>query len=236
MLDTPAYSVAASSQSAGLWIQGAGTDMGELRERVAAAAKQRGEREAQHAKLDRWPRYTAWATVAAVIVALGANFLTLWSLKDQEHSAASQNQDSRYSSISQLNIDVDKTIADHPRLISCFLRKQCDAKPALTTQEMDQARALAAYIVDYYQYLYDQLEGLDYVPASGEFIMRESASPAENINDENWITWSETIVEGFQNSNLECAWLVKYYDGYEQQFVHAVAVSGACPGLPDPWA
>ena len=89
---------------------------------------------------------------------------------------------------------------------------------------MDQAWALAAYIVDFYQYLYDQLESLGYAPASGEFIMRESATPAENANDENWITWSETIIEGFQDSTLECAWLTRYYDGYEQEFVHAVAV------------
>ena len=116
--------------------------IGKLSERVAAAAKHRAEREAQQAKSEKWSKYTAWATVAAVVVALGAGIVSIWGLRQQQQAAASQDQDSRYSSVSQLSIDVDKTIAEHPRLISCFQDVQCNAKPALTAQEVLQAEGL----------------------------------------------------------------------------------------------
>jgi hypothetical protein len=210
--------------------------MGELRERVAAAANQRAGREAQRAKSEKWPKYTAWATVAAVIVALGAGIVSIWGLRQQQQAAASQDQDSRYSSISQLEIDVDKTIADHPRLISCFLDVQCNAEPALTTQEMLQATILAAYVVDFYQYLFDQLENLGYLPPSGEFLLRKNATEADIRKYEPWITWSETIVGGFESSSLECDVLTNNANAYEQLFVHDVAMTDACPKLSDPRA
>lgn len=210
--------------------------VGELRERVAAAAKHRAEREAQQAKSEKWSKYTAWATVAAVVVALGAGIVSIWGLRQQQQAAASQDQDSRYSSVSQLSIDVDKTIAEHPRLISCFQDVQCNAKPALTAQEVLQAERLAIYVVDFYQYLFDQLENLGQLPPSGEFIMRDAASEEDNRNYESWITWSETIVGGFANSSMECDALTTSADAYEQLFVHDVAITHACPALPDPWA
>jgi len=212
--------------------------MDELGARVTAAINQRAKREARKAKGQKWEKITSLATAAAVIVALVAIFLSYISLIQQQKSAVSQDQDSRYSSISQLNLDVDQTIADHPRLIPCFLYGGCKkAKPALTAQEWNQAWALSGYIVDFYQYLFDQLENLGYLPPSGEFIMQEDATPADEANYENWITWSETIVGGFESSPLECTWLTENHNGYEQLFVHDVAITGACGStLPDPFA
>jgi Flp pilus assembly protein TadB len=51
------------------------------------------------------------------------------NLKQQQQAAAQQDQESRYSSISQIELDVDTGIADHPRLISCFADVTCNAKP-----------------------------------------------------------------------------------------------------------
>ena len=60
----------------------------------------------------------------------------------------------------------------------------------------------AIYIVDFYQYLYDQLESLNYIPKSGAFVFAHT--PEASRTDENWVTWGETIYMGFQNSAMEC--------------------------------
>jgi hypothetical protein len=206
--------------------------MGELRDRVAAATKQRAERETRQAKLQKWQIITSWTTIATVIVATVAIILSYAGLKQQEGAAATQDQESRYSSISQLSLDLDKTIADHPRLISCFQDVDCKAKPALTAQEKQQAEALAIYIVDFYQYLYAQLRSLGAVPRSGLFLLREDAIPGKS--DENWINWSETIVSGFKYSSMVCQALINGAAAYEQGFVHAVAITQVCPKLSDP--
>jgi hypothetical protein len=202
--------------------------LAQLQADQAERDKERGRREARQDKWQVVQLTIALATVAGVVVAIIAGSS---SLAQQREAAAQQDQASRYSSVSQLSLDLDKTIADHPRLISCFYNQNCDAKPPLTTQEMQQARALASYIVDFYQYLYAQLDNLGYVPNSGLFTLRKDATPADN---ENWITWSETIVAGFADSSLVCTALKEAYDAYAQSFVHAVAVANVCPGLPDP--
>jgi hypothetical protein len=112
-------------------------------------------------------------------------------------------------------------------------KAHCNAKPKLTTRETNQARALAIYVVDYYSYLYDQFLLLDLpnVPRSGKFILRKNEKPKDN---ENWVTWSETIVAGFRNSAMVCHALEKWAGEYEDAFVHAVAITDVCPGLKDP--
>jgi hypothetical protein len=101
---------------------------------------------------------------------------------------------------------------------------------------VQQATVLASYVVDFYQYLYDQLYDLGDVPRQGDkkglFVYRKDA--ISGISDENWVTWSETIVGGFQYSRLVCDALEGEENAYEQEFVHAVAVTHVCPGLKDP--
>jgi hypothetical protein len=121
-------------------------------------------------------------------------------------------------------------IAENPPLISCFRDVKCD--PALTKQQQQQAEQTTIYIVDFYQYLYDQLESLNYIPKSGVFVFAHT--PEASRTDENWVTWGETIYIGFQNSAMECKALAEGEDAYEWKFTHAVYVSGVCPSLPDP--
>jgi hypothetical protein len=147
------------------------------------------------------------------------------ALGQQTNAATMQDQEARYSSVSELSLDVDKAIADHPRLVPCFEAGRCQA--TLTSDELHQAEALAVYIVDFYQYLYAQLENLGYVPSSGLFSLRKDNASS----DESWITWSETIVGGFRDSQLVCDALKNAVPAYEDRFVHAVAVTGVCPGL-----
>lgn len=104
---------------------------------------------------------------------------------------------------------------------------------------MQQANALAVYVVDFYQYLYDQLENLGYISNNGLFTLREKGIPGANIaipgvSDENWVTWSETIFGGFKYSRLICDALQGDASAYEQQFVHAVAATHVYPNLKDP--
>lgn len=205
--------------------------LAQLAQLQAGQAERDKERDRREARQNKWQAVQliiAVATVGGVVVAIIAGSA---SLAQQREAAAQQDQASRYSSVSQLSLDLDKTVADHPRLISCFYNQNCDAKPPLTMQEIQQARALAGYIVDFYQYLYAQLENLGYVPNSGLFTLRKDATPTDN---ESWITWSETIVAGFADSSLVCTVLKEASDAYEQRFVHAVAVANVCPGLPDP--
>jgi hypothetical protein len=176
-----------------------------------------------------------------VIVALAVGIVNLLGLREQqqattqqEQAAAQQDQESRYSSVSQLSLDLDKTIADHPRFICYFqeLADSCKVKPVLTAQETLQAGAIAIYMVDFYQYLYDQLEVLGYVPNDGLFVLR--GTPLASMTNENWVTWGETIVGGFENSTLACKALGDSEPAYEWKFVNAVYVVGACRDLPDP--
>jgi hypothetical protein len=67
---------------------------------------------------------------------------------------------------------------------------------------MQHAKQLAGYMVDFYQYLYAQLYNLHDAPDSGLFTLRKDVAPGEG--DENWITWSETIVDGFKYSTMAC--------------------------------
>ena len=196
--------------------------------------EQRAQREMRQAKWQVFQLVSLLAAVAAVIVSLVA-------ITDQRESAARQDQAARYSSISQLSLELEKAIAEHPRLISCLWFNNC-RQPKLTAKQIRQAKVFSAYIVDFYQYLYTQLENFGAAPDSGEFILREDATPAD---DENWITWGETIVSGFGGSTMVCDHLENNADAYEQRFVHAVAVAkirdaktGAktdvCPNLIDP--
>jgi hypothetical protein len=197
----------------------------------AVSQEQRSKREAREAKLQKWQIITSIATAATVVVAAVAIILGYASLKQQENSAASQDQESRYSSLYQLYLDVDKEIAGYPRLVPCFRNTNCPT--ALTAADRDQAYALAVYVVDLYQYLYNQLRNLGYGGSSGLFVLREDATLNDN---ESWITWSQTIFYGFKYSKEECQALIDSRAAYGQDFVQAVAVTGVCPSLPDPWA
>ena len=197
----------------------------------AVSQEQRSQREAREAKLQKWQIITSIATAAAVVVAAIAIILSYASLRQQENSATSQDQESRYSSLYQLYLDVDKEIAGYKRLVPCFRNTNCPT--TLTAEERDQAYALAVYVVDLYQYLYTQLRNLGYGGRSGVFVLREGAT---SNDDESWITWSQTIFYGFKYSQEECQALIDSRAAYGQDFVHAVAVTGVCPSLPDPWA
>jgi hypothetical protein len=219
--------------------------LAQLQVEQAERDRQRVRREARQARWQLLQLVTALGTVAAVIISLWALFqgnqnLTQQqvalnqgydNLQQQQTAAAQQDQASRYSSISQLLLELDKTIADQPHLI-CYLR-YCDTpKPVLNTQDMQHAKQLAIYMVDFYQYLYAQLENLHYVPNSGLFILRKDVAPGEG--DENWITWSETIVDGFKYSTMVCQALTDGLPAFEWKFVHAVAVTHECRELKDP--
>jgi hypothetical protein len=207
-------------------------DLFQLQVEQADRDKKRAKREARQTKWQVVQLIAVLAAVATVIASVFALRQGYENLHEQQQAVASQDQESRYSSVYQLYLDLDKTIADHPRLNSCFQNVRCNAKPALTPQEMQQAIALASYVVDFYQYLYDQLQNLGYVPDSGLFTLRKGASPG--VDNENWITWSETIVDGFKESTLVCNSLKQWAPAYEQLFVHAVAVTHVCRGLTDP--
>ncbi len=169
---------------------------------------EQADRDRKRAKREAWQPLWQVVQLVAVLAAVAAVVASVFTvrqgyenLNQQQQAAASQDQESRYSSVYQLYVDLDKTIAGYPRLISCFQYVRCNAKPALTAQEEQQAIALAGYVVDVYQYLYDQLQNLGYVPNSGLFTLRKDATAGDN---ENWITWSETIVDGFKDSALVC--------------------------------
>lgn len=214
-------------------------------------AKRDVKRDNRESRQNRWQvvqLVIALATIAGVVAAFVFGYNNLReqqatlsqgyeNLKQQQQAAAQQDQASRYSSITQVELDVDAAIADHPRLISCFANVTCNA--TLTPGEMQQAAALAIYVVDFYQYLYDQLENLGHISNNGLFTLRENNIPGVNkvipgVSDESWITWSETIYDGFKYSRLECDSLQGGASAYEQQFVHAVAITHVCPNLTDP--
>lgn len=221
-----------------------------LQEDQSERDARRDDRELRQNKWQLVQLFIALATIAGVVAAFVFGYTNLReqqvalsqgyeNLKQQQQAAEKQDQESRYSSISQVELDVDMAIADHPSLISCFADVTCNAKPALTSEEMQQASALAVYIVDFYQYLYDQLENLGDVPDNGLFTVLEKNIAGVNkaipaVSDENWITWSETIVGGFKYSRLVCDALQGDASAYEQEFVHAVAVTHVCTNLRDP--
>jgi hypothetical protein len=207
-----------------------------LQEDQAARDAKRDGRESRQNRWQIVQLVIALATMAGVAAAFIFRYA---NLREQQQAAATQDQESRYSSISQVELDVDTAIADNPRLISCFHEVTCDAKPPLTPEEAQKASALATYIVDFYQYLYTQLENLKDVPDNGRFTLRENNIPGANtvipgVSDENWVTWSETIFGGFESSQLLCNALQGSSSAYEQEFVHAVAITEVCPKLPDP--
>jgi hypothetical protein len=207
--------------------------------------KQRARREVRQARWQWLQPATALGAIAAVIISAialnqGNQNLTQQqaalsqgyeNLQQQQAAATQQDQASRYSSVSQLSLELDTTLADHPDLI-CYLR-YCDTpKPALNKQKIQEAVQLATYMVDYYQYLYAQLENLGDAPDSGLFTLRGDVTPGEG--DENWITWSETIVDGFKYSDMVCQALIDGLPAYEWKFVHAVATTHVCRDLKDP--
>ena len=217
----------------------------QLQVEQAERDKQRAGREIRQARWQLLQLVTALGTIAALGISLwallqGKQNLTQQqvalrqgyeNLQQQQAAAAQQDQASRYSSISQLSLELDKAIADQPDLI-CYLR-YCDTpKPVLNTKETQHAKQLAGYIVDFYQYLYDQLYNLKDVPDSGLFTLRKDVAPGEG--DENWITWSETIVDGFKYSTMVCQALIDGLPAFEWKFVHAVAVTHECRELKDP--
>jgi len=196
--------------------------------------EQRAAREKGQVKWQKAQVIASMIGIVAVIVSVIALVMAYVNLEDQQDAVANQDQESRYSSVSQLSLDVDQMIAENPRLISCFRDVECNAKPALTRQEQDKAELIAVYIVDFYQYLYTQLESLNYIPRSGLFVFAHT--PEASSTDENWVTWGETIYMGFQNSALACKALKDGEDAYEWKFVHAVYVApdNICPDLPNP--
>lgn len=219
----------------------------------------RGHRERQQAKSQKWQVRASVATVGAVVLSAAAIVASIFTINQgydnlrqqreatssqvrqqqeaqsgQQQEAILQDQESRYSSVYGLYQDLEKTIADHPRLISCFYDRNCNG--SLTTQEKDQANLLASYVADFYAYLYAELQTLSSVghlnvPSTGEFVLRKDNNPAA---DEGWVTWSETIVDAFKYSTLTCKALTRNDYAYEKRFRHALAVRHVCPGLKDP--
>jgi hypothetical protein len=223
-------------------------DRAERERKQAERDEERAEREREQARSHRVQVAASVATVLALLLSGFALVVSIFTVRQgtdnlkqqreaqtsQEKAAIRQDQESRYSSLYGLYQDLEKTIADHPRLISCFYGTNCDAN--LTTQEMDQARLLASYVADFYAYLYSELQTLSSVehlnvPDTGEFVLRKDNNPAA---DEGWVTWSETIVDAFKGSTLTCKALTDSADAYEKRFRHALAVRHVCPGLKDP--
>ena len=208
----------------------------EREKQQAERDEQRAEREKKQVKWQMAQVVTSVIGVAAVFAALIGLFISYEnlqkqeeSLKQQQKAAAKQDQESRYSSISQASLEVEKEIASNPRLLSCFRDKECKAKakPALNAQELEQAAALASYVVDFYQYAYTELVRLGQAPDSGLFTRRDKKWDPKKV-DEGWVSWSETIIDGFRYSRLLCQVLKKDTAAYDWAFVHAVAVTNEC--------
>jgi hypothetical protein len=211
--------------------------LAQLQAEQADRDKQRAEREVRQDKRQVWQLVATVAAVAAVIASVVAIILSYASLKQQQDSAARQDEASRYSSMTERNLDLQKTIADNPILLCSFWAKVCDANPRLKQPKLKPqdellARVFASYKLDTYGYLYSELESLGAAPDSGEFILRKNATQADKQKYEAWITWSETFVDAFQNSPVMCQALKDSFDAYEERFVYAIAAN-TCPGLED---
>jgi hypothetical protein len=173
---------------------------------------------------DKWQVASSITTVFALIASIA---VAVFVYRQTQVNAALQDQGARYSSISQMSLEVDKVIASNPKLVPCF--RDGDCPPDLSPVERRQAQELAGYIVDFYQYLDEQLISLGYGPQDGRFVLR--GDPGADSSDENWITWGETIVMGFRNSRMVCDSLIAGRDAYSVRFVNAVASRGVCDGL-----
>ena len=218
------------------------------RERLQADLDQeRAERERRQAKWQMWQVWASVATVGALLLTAVTVFGSIFALRQgsenlrlqreaqasQQQAALLQDEESRYSSVYGKYLDMEKTISDHPDLVSCFYNTHCDRR--LNPQEDAQASILAVYIADFYQYLYSELRTINNVenrdvPPNGEFVLRKDNTAA----DESWITWSETIVDAFKGSTMVCDTLKASADAYSTDFRHALAQKNACPGLEDP--
>jgi hypothetical protein len=173
---------------------------------------------------DKWQLLSSIATVVALVASVVVAAIVY---RQTQANAALQDQAARYSSISQLSLEVHKLTADNPKLVPCFRDRDCP--PDLSPVERRQAQELAVYIVGFYQYLHEQLINLGYGPQDGKFVLRRD--PGAASSNESWITWSETIVMGLQDSRVVCDALIVGRDGYTVRFVNAVASRGVCDGL-----
>jgi hypothetical protein len=235
-----------------------------LQTEQARRDQERAEREKRQAKWQILQVWASGATVVALLLTAVSVFVSIGTLSQgsenlrlqreaqtsQQDAATRQDQESRYSSLYGLYQDMEKTIATYPPLIPCFytfrsiegdtdIPGHCHARNDFT------ARLLAAYVADFYAYLYTELQTLNSVqklsvPSDGEFVLR--TDPEAKTTDEGWISWSETIVYAFNDGIMLCDQLENAADAYTTDFRHALAkaLTGIeiknrhCTGIQDP--
>ena len=163
------------------------------------------------------------ATAIAVVVAAGAFLLQWGSLDEQRLSEQKSDQATRYSAISSAELDLDKTLAEHPDFLACLEVGGCEASP--TPQQSRTWRQLAYYVLDFYLYVYDQNFSLGATPKDGRLVLSKDALAPEYPD---LVTWSETIAGGLRDSVFLCDALRENKDAYGARFVDDVKSRDLC--------
>lgn len=154
--------------------------------------------------------------------------------KTQNGIAQSSIDATRFQSVYERLLDVDRLVADKPKL-------------AGVVDEGDTDTAAEIYVLDFNQYVWDNVRRLinpnselpvDFAlrhPIDGSTI--PSPPDGWSVDQwEAWTTWSETIMGTFRGSDDSeqtsggplCAVLNRFRDGYGQDLVNAVVRTKVC--------
>lgn len=167
-----------------------------------------------------WSSHEKWTFGVEVVgfCAVLASVLFLW----QQTSQLNQTLDKSITDgIFERTLQWDELLIEHADALP-YLYLQSEPPPGADPGLLRKAEALAAYQIDF----------LDYIVAMRPYIDDESLE-IEVVTEpgSDWQSWSTTIVNTFQESRLMCSTLVESSAQYSDDFISMLREAGACPGL-----
>jgi hypothetical protein len=177
-------------------------------------------------------RTRPWAElIAATLGIVGVAFL-VWQvsiLNSQTRALNEQLQQTYRNDIFSRSLELDKLRIDKPLEYEAVTAEgggpKMLRKGAVSPKQLAQARALAVYIADFFDYV------LELYPA-GEY---PELAPSDNVPHDDtyvgYLAWSNAIRGTFKAKSLLCETLVENEAGYGTGFISRLRDASLCPGL-----
>jgi hypothetical protein len=196
----------------------------------SSAAQGRHQAMSGTKKPERWiERNKPWIeTVGVAIGIAGVAFLT-WQvliLNNQTRSLNEQLQQTYRNDTFTRSLELDKLRIDKPGKYEAVVAGAGDPvafdEKSATAKDLAEARALAVYIADFFDYVLELYPVKEYPRlAPGDGLPNDDTYPS-------YLAWSNTIKDTFNYGSLLCTTLAKNQENYGTGFTSRLAEADLC--------
>lgn len=174
-----------------------------------------------------------WVEIIAAPAALIA-LIFLWAqscqMSEQNDGLRATIAQADNHDLFQKTLEFDQMMLTEPELYKAVTAQEGEPETKYITEadstRQAKAEALATYIIDFYDYIFEQYPASEY-PEIGK-------STSGSNESYSFKAWSNALIDNFADSSLVCRKLIKNQDGYGDPFVSRLHKAGICPGLHIP--